>query len=166
MKGFHANDKKRCEKFLSDYKYLIISEDKDFLGNGMYFWEYKSKAEWWLKEKHKEVIVSAEITTENMLDLKDNEICSKVQHLYERMGNAIRSKYIKEYPDMDMQAGVKLNVLFEMCSFYMKNYKVIRATRIYDIEEPLFLNRTKLSSKAVDIYCVRTPDIVNERSWA
>lgn len=164
MKGFHANDKERCEKFLSNYKYLIISEDTDFLGNGMYFWEQQSRAEWWLKEKHKDVIVCAEIITEDMLDLNDPAVCSKLQHLYERIGNAVKNRYIKKYPKMDMQTGVKLNVLFESFGFYMNAFKVVRGTRVYDIEEPLFLVNSKLSSRAVDIYCIRTPDVAIKRA--
>lgn len=164
MKGFHANDKERCEKFLSNYEYLIISEDTDFLGNGMYFWEQQSRAEWWLKEKHKDVIVCAEIITEDMLDLNDPAVCSKIQHLYERIGNAVKNRYIKKYPKMDMQTGVKLNVLFESFGFYMNAFKVVRGTRVYDIEEPLFLVNSKLSSRAVDIYCIRTPDVAIKRA--
>lgn len=163
MNGFHANDKTRCEKFLSDYSYLIISEDTEFLGNGMYFWEQLSRAEWWLKEKHKDVIVSAEIITDAMLDLNDPAVCSRIQHLYERIGSAVRNRYIKKYPKMDIQTGVKLNVLFEMYSFYMNAYKVVRGTRVYDIEEPLFLANSKLSSRAVDIYCIRTPEVATKR---
>ncbi len=163
LNGFHANDTLRCEKFLSDYNYLIISHDTEFLGNGMYFWEHKSRAEWWLKEKHKEVIVSAEIITDNLLDLKDPEVCSRIQHLYERMGNAVKNRYIRKYPNMDIQTGVKLNVLFEMYSKYMEIFKVIRSTRIYDIEESLFLANSKLSSRAVDIYCIKTPEVVTKR---
>ena len=163
MKGFHANDKIRCEKFLSDYNYLIISNDTDFLGNGMYFWEQQSRAEWWLKEKLKDVIVSAEIITDAMLDLNDPDVCLKIQHLYERIGNAVRNRYIKKYPKMDMQTGVKLNVLFEIFNSYMSAFKVIRGTRIYDIKESLFLANSKLSSRAVDIYCIRTPEVATKR---
>lgn len=164
MNGFHANDKTRCEKFLSNYSYLIISEDTDFLGNGMYFWEQQSRAEWWLKEKHKDVIVCAEIITDDMLDLNDPVVCSKIQHLYERIGSAVKNRYIKRYPKMDMQTGVKLNVLFESFSSYMNAFKVVRGTRIYDIEEPLFLVNSKLSSRAVDIYCIKTPDVAIKRA--
>lgn len=64
---------------------------------------------------------------------------------------------------MDIQTGVKLNVLFEMYSFYMNAYKVVRGTRVYDIEEPLFLANSKLSSRAVDIYCIRTPEVATKR---
>ena len=163
LNGFHANDKARCEKFLSDYTYLIISEDTDFLGDGMYFWEQQSRAEWWLKEKHKDVIVSAEIITDDLLDLNDPMVCSKIQHVYERIGSAVKNRYIRKYPNMDIQTGVKLNVLFEMCSFYMNTFKVIRGTRVYDIEEPLFLTNSKLSSRAVDIYCIRAPEVATKR---
>lgn len=163
MNGFHANDKTRCEKFLSDYSYLIISEDTAFLGNGMYFWEQQSRAEWWLKEKQKDVIVRAEIITDNMLDLNDPDVCLRIQHLYERIGSAVRNRYIKKYPKMDMQTGVKLNVLFEMYSSYMSTFKVVRGTRIYDIEEPLFLVNSKLSSRAVDIYCIKAPEVAIKR---
>lgn len=64
----------------------------------MYFWEQLSRAEWWLKEKHKDVIVSAEIITDAMLDLNDPAVCLRIQHLYERIGSAVRNRYIKKYP--------------------------------------------------------------------
>lgn len=164
MKGFHANDKERCEKFLSNYEYLIISEDTDFLGNGMYFWEYLERAQWW-KDCHpeKEVIVSAEIITDNLLDLKSRDVCKRIQHLYEKVDNSIKRRYLKNYPNMDFQTGVKLNILFESCGFYMNSFTVIRGSRKYDTDETLFLEKTKLTVNAVDIYCIRIPEVAKDR---
>lgn len=53
--GFHGTDQKTAEKILSGKSHLAISEnDYDWLGHGIYFWEYSPlRAEQFVREKFK-----------------------------------------------------------------------------------------------------------------
>ena len=108
MTGYHANDRARCTRFIGEPDYLIIdSDDTDYLGKGMYFWEHKSRAEWWLLEQNKESIVSAELDLGSMLDLTDDAILSFIGGIANKFTSAMRGKGIKQN-----QMGLKLNYLF------------------------------------------------------
>ena len=52
-KAYHVNDEERCKKFIENKDYIIISDDTFWLGNGMYFWDNNSNANYWLKEKQR-----------------------------------------------------------------------------------------------------------------
>lgn len=162
MKGFHANDSERCSRFLSEKDYLIICKDTDYLGTGMYFWEHKSRAQWWLEEQKKEVIVCAEIIADNMLDVTDPEIVKMLGNMFSRMDIAVRKKF--NNPKISIKAGVKLDTLFETYPKFLGIYTLVRGRRDYPIEEQDFLEGTKLSTKSVDIYSVKSPEIVIERN--
>lgn len=161
MKGFHANDNERCSRFLSENDYLIICKDTDYLGTGMYFWEHKSRAQWWLKEQKKEVIVCAEIITDNMLDVTDPEIVKMLGNMFSRMDYVIRKKFNNS--NISIKAGIKLDTLFETYPKFLGIYTLVRGRRDYPIEEQDFFEGTKLSTKSVDIYSVRSPEIVIKR---
>ena len=49
--GYHANESERCRPFLQNKINLIVSIDREYLGNGMYFWDNKSNAKYWYFEK-------------------------------------------------------------------------------------------------------------------
>ncbi|WP_332852789.1 hypothetical protein [Duganella sp. S19_KUP01_CR8] len=53
--GFHGTDQKTAEKVLSGKSHLTVSEnDYDWLGHGIYFWEYSPlRAEQFVREKFK-----------------------------------------------------------------------------------------------------------------
>lgn len=161
MTGYHANDRNRCNKFITEKDFLIISEnDVDFLGTGMYFWEHQSKAEWWLKEKDKESIVSAKVNLETVLDLTDEEKLSLIEKATNYIQKAIERKGIKQ-----KELGKRLDFLFEAHPWF-NNYDSIRGHSCIKRDESVFLFGTKLTSLCVDIYCVRRkPELVTERKW-
>lgn len=161
MTGYHANDRYRCNKFITEHDFLIISkDDAEFLGTGMYFWEHQSRAEWWLAEKGKESIVSAEINLETVLDLTDEEKLSYIEKATNFVQKAIERKGIKQN-----ELGKRLNFLFEAHPWFYK-YDSIRGHRYTNRDESDFLFGTKLTSQCVDIYCVRQkPELVTERKW-
>lgn len=163
MTGYHANDKQRCTKFIDNPDYLIIDDsDTDFLGKGMYFWEHESRAEWWLSEKHKEVIVKAELNLSNMLDLTDEEKLGYIKSVADKFNSAMTRKGIK--PE---QIGLKLNYLFESYKLLSDTYTSIKAHFYYKkLAESDFLYGSKLTAKCVDIYTVRdNPSLVTKRQW-
>ena len=163
MTGYHANDSARCTRFIGDSDYLIIdADDTDFLGSGMYFWEHKSRAEWWLAEKHKEAIVSAELDLSGVLDLTDDVKLNYVGKIAGKFASAMKERGIK--PN---QVGLKLEYLFEREKFFAKNYTSVRGHFYYkNKNEPDFVYGSRLSGKCVDIYVVRNdPKLVTNRQW-
>lgn len=163
MIGYHANDRKRCTKFINDSKYLIIDEnDTDFLGRGMYFWEHESRAKWWLDEKKKEVIVKANLSLKNILDLTDDEKLGYIERVADKFDSAMRRKGIKQ-----KNVGLKLNYIFETLKNISDMYDSVKGYIYYKRkEESSFLFNTKLTGKCVAIYCIRkNPDLVTERRW-
>jgi len=100
--GYHANEYQKCERFLSGK--FEVSNDTDWLGTGMYFWDNLSNAKYWKREKvrkgdppHEEAckIVKARISCEHLLDLADTEIpagfCRLWQGAKHKIGNDKRS---------------------------------------------------------------------------
>lgn len=91
MIGYHANDRSRCSEFITNRNYLIIdSNDTDFLGKGMYFWEHESRAEWWLTEKHKESIVKAELNLTDVLDLTDDKKLQYISRIADKFNSVMQ----------------------------------------------------------------------------
>ena len=86
MTGFHANYITECERFLSEESYIIDSKsDTDYLGRGMYFWEHQSNAIWWAKTHKNDsaaMIVSADLSLQNVLDLSDDDICESLNKMF------------------------------------------------------------------------------------
>lgn len=159
IQGFHANYTDICEQFMTDKTFLITSEDTDYLGDGMYFWEHKSNAEYWKKTKKKDStssIVSAEIDLENMLDLTDDDVCEKVEKIFDNIAKKLFNFETKEF-------GKKMNCLFETKDF---KYTVIRGREHKDNKkENSFLTGTNMTTQSIDIYCVREPDAIISRKW-
>lgn len=156
IKGFHANYKNECQKYINNQDYLIISNDNDYMGRGMYFWEHKSNAEYWRKEKKSDrdsAIVSAEINDKSMLDLTDDDICSYLQKILEK---------VKKLP---VRFGRKLDYIFE--SFpEMNQYNVVKGREHKDKKkENDFLIQTNLTTKSIDIYCVKNICAILKKEW-
>lgn len=125
---FHCNEKKKCEKFLSDENYLIISyEDGIWLGDGMYFWDNMTNANYWLrvklrKDKNKEYcIVKAGVYLDHILDLTDIDICNKIEELWKKY---LEVNNIEDY--LQVELGYKLNVLFSAIGSFTDKYYIIK----------------------------------------
>lgn len=163
MIGYHANDEVRCNKFLQEQKYLIISEkDTEYLGTGMYFWEHKCDAQWWLqkkKEQGKACIVKADIriTDDNTLDLTDSDIAEKMGKLIEIIEKSEGKIFCST------KLGEKLDCIFRTYS-EMSKYEIIKGRRYYETKpESSFLRGTQLTTKVNDFYCVKCIAPIGER---
>ena len=161
MIGYHANDGKRCLEFVENQNFLIIdNQDTDFLGCGMYFWEHLSRAQWWKKEKNKEMITKAELNLTNMLDLTDDEVAGYVEVIADKLTSAMNRKGIKQH-----QIGLKLDYLFESCKCFSDRYSSIRANYYYKKkQESVFFYGFKFTNACIDIYSIRNkPELVTNR---
>ena len=109
---YHCNDAERCSQYLSNEDYIILcQEDGDWLGDGMYFWDNKSNAEYWYQKKLKDdsskeyLIVQSQVLLSKILDLTDEKVCSFMSRLWSIYTTKIK---VKE----NAETGLKLNCLF------------------------------------------------------
>ena len=164
--GFHANYKDKCKRFIDDKEYLIISEDKDFLGRGMYFWPDYKQAEWWRDTKKggyaKSDIVSARICTENVLDITDDDILDKLEGLYSIINTALLKKMSTN--DKNVKMGIKLDALFKIFNDDLSIYDCVYGTaKNNNRPEHKFLKGSKMTRKPEDIILVKNWKILSER---
>lgn len=125
--GYHANSEKKCKSYIKNNK-IIYSEDKYWLGYGMYFWDLLSQAEYWAKEKkmkeYKRVwIVKSDILLDDVLDMSDNKVCELI--------NELKNKFLKkENSKRKLEMGEALDEIFK----YYKEFKpkVIKAVAYYE----------------------------------
>lgn len=164
--GFHANYKDKCKRFIDDKEYLIISEDKDFLGRGMYFWPDYKQAEWWRDTKkdgcEKSDIVSARICTKNVLDITDDDILNMLEKLYCSINNALLKKM--SINSKNVRLGIKLDALFKIFNDVLSIYDcVYGTTKNENRPEHKFLENSKMTRKPEDIILVKKWNILSER---
>lgn len=104
IEGFHTNDIKTVNKFVSDKK-LAISYDKEYLGEGMYFWDNLSNAEYWAKQRmSKKELKEAKICKANIilsnpfLDLTDKSTITQTRKLWnlycDKMGEDRKNQFL------------------------------------------------------------------------
>lgn len=171
MIGFHANYIDLCEKFLSDETYIINSEgDTDYLGSGMYFWEHESNALWWNSTKKADsdsMIVSAELSLDNVLDLTDDDVCKLLDKMFAYINKSIVRKIEKKRgkKTSDGAMGIVLDSLFEAFKPQMSRYNIIKANKFYDKkEEADFLVSSPFTTKSVLILCAKTAAPIGART--
>lgn len=166
--GYHSNDSERCERFLSDDSYIIeCLTDTEFLGTGMYFWGTESDARWWMREKSKETIVRAVLNLDNMLDLTDQDVVKLVESALEKI-DVIKwcekkDKLRKIGKNAAEAPGVSLDAVFDSFSSVFGGFNIIKGRQFSQRNESNFFFGTKLTTKAVDIYCVKNSDPISER---
>lgn len=162
--GYHVNDKDRCNKFIDDEKYIICSNDTCWLGYGMYFWDNSANAKYWVtqkkrKEKNIKYIgkVKANIFTDKLLDLTDEEVLNTLDRLWEQYCN-------KENSNKNQPLGVKLDKMFDFYKTIDDNFKVIRIFGKYEnsMEMDFLVYQTQkhkvnniVTNKIKTVYCVR-----------
>jgi hypothetical protein len=168
IRGFHSNDAERCRRFLSDDAYIIeCRSDTEFLGTGMYFWGTESDAKWWKAEKNKEMVVSAVLSLNNILDLTDQEVVRLVESCLEKVDI---SKWFGRHDTKRKMAtsskkptGVCLDALFQAFKTVFGRFDILKGRQLTPREETDFFFNAKLTTKAVDIYCVKNANPISER---
>ena len=170
IQAFHVNDKARCDRFLEDESYLIISNDRYWLGNGMYFWDNNENADYWLNEKIRKdntkeykVVKAIVYTDDEMLDLTTNESQGLVNLLWD--------KYCEKTGEEKRKPlGEKLNMLIKFFNI-LSTTKIIKGVGDYNLDNKksdCLKNSNKFTGPQIRsyikiIYCVRDPSIVISR---
>lgn len=123
---YHSNKKYKCEKFIHQSDYLIVSEnDRDdiWLGRGMYFWDNRGNVEWWNKKQRKKhsldsfSIIIANVSLDKLLDLTDIDIYKKLEEVWNAICN-------KAKLDSNRPLGNKLDYLFDIEKYSMEYYAI------------------------------------------
>ena len=89
--GYHSNYENKCNAFIKNKRNLIISNDKEYLGKGMYFWDNKSNAKYWYDKKMKDktcakcIVVKCDICIDNLLDLTDERVREFIDTMYSEL---------------------------------------------------------------------------------
>ncbi|MGL5086411.1 MAG: hypothetical protein ACRC68_11960 [Clostridium sp.] len=171
IKGYHVNDKERCLKFVGDRNYIIASEDTYWLGYGMYFWDNKGNANYWLKEKlrkesqkeHLMATCNINIGEDYLLDLADDEVSEMVEKLW--------GQYcLKKREKIAQPLGIKIDKLLKFFD-ELNSLKVIKAIGDYDINQTnknYFFQKKgykgpQVRSKLKIIYSVREAELIFNR---
>ena len=92
--GFHGTSDDRAEAILSSGFFTPSKNDYDWLGHGVYFWEYAPRRAWqWAKQKYRDraAVVEATIELDFCLDLTDIGYTSALQLAYD----SLREAFIK-----------------------------------------------------------------------
>ena len=165
---YHCNEAEKCKKFVEDKSQMINSvEDGIWLGNGMYFWDNISNAQYWKSIKIKKdgknsyCIVKAGIYLDKVLDLTDIEISRKIGKIWDA--------YIKKCGcyKKNEELGKKLNILFDYC--LKTQYNVIKIYGKYNLTPFNNLWKFNFETKKAEptsnvkcIYSVKDDEPINE----
>lgn len=77
--GYHGTTRTNAEKILQEQSFINSTKVNEWLGDGVYFFAYRSDAEWWVKanryKNQKTEILKAELayTKEQLLDLDNSQ---------------------------------------------------------------------------------------------
>ncbi len=173
MLGFHANDEERCADFVVHGKLIISENDLEYLGTGMYFWDCKSRAEYWKETKNKERIVSAIINIDDedrVLNLNDKEYRKRLTQIFDKINRAlsynIKSKMEKYNLTLDECIGVKLDIIFNRCKELSDNIDVVKGIYSKESDGNVFFKNTNFESVYTEIVSVRHQRPISDRRWA
>jgi hypothetical protein len=165
--AFHVNEEVKSNKFLSS-KELVLFEDTHYLGTGMYFWDNKSNADYWVEKKKKDGVNPIYVSKCNillsppLLDMTDKEVINRVERFWQNYCNKINEKKTNQH------LGTILDVLYAVFPEIYGQMKVSKAHGFYNSR---FLHsflynlgkNTYVDNSHKTIYCVRcSSKIVNQ----
>jgi hypothetical protein len=89
--GYHGTRVDRAETVISSGKFVPSTNDYDWLGHGIYFWEYAPLRAWqWARAKYgnQAAVVEAQIELGYCLDLSDIRYTEALETAYEGLSEA------------------------------------------------------------------------------
>ena len=140
-------------------------EDGIWLGEGMYFWDNYSNANYWLHEKERKdtqdkqfSIIKGNAIISKILDLTDFDICNTFEKIWRLYANKVGI-------DINIPLGKKINFLFDNVTFVRDAYDVIKIHGKYNRTPENDLYRYNIHSTQTEptlnvktIYSVRKND--------
>lgn len=163
--GYHVNDMERCSKFIEDNEYMIDSNDTEWLGYGMYFWDNRANADYWVTQKKRKdnideiSMVSSNIFIDKILDLTDIDQIKVFEKLWNEYCE--KEKCSKKQP-----LGVKLDRLFDYFDILREGIKVIKVYgRYYKTPYIKFIPYDRKSKECEPIYHVKCIYLVKDNKY-
>ena len=89
--GFHGTSDERAETILRDGEFIPSKNDYDWIGHGIYFWEYAPLRAWqWARNKYRDraAVIEATIEPGACLDLTDIRYTSALRLSYQNLREA------------------------------------------------------------------------------
>lgn len=89
--GYHGTRFDRAREIIKSGEFIQSKNDYDWLGHGIYFWEYAPMRAWqWAREKHgtDAAVVEARIALGHCLDLTDIRFTGNLRAAYEGLREA------------------------------------------------------------------------------
>lgn len=136
LKLYHCNTKINIELAISDNNYLILksTNDRYWIGDGIYFWDNLSNAKYWKSEKERKnsdnlkkiefSIASAIVKLDKLLDLTDSDVLRALEEVFNQF-------YIINPTFKKLYFGEKINFYFEEYPDIQNKYEVIKANGNY-----------------------------------
>lgn len=93
--GYHGTSKDKAQRIVRTQAFAASRNDHDWLGHGIYFWEYAPKqALRWAQRKYKSdaAVVASMLRLGNCLDLLDPENASELKKFHDELERALREK--------------------------------------------------------------------------
>jgi hypothetical protein len=87
--GYHGTTAEIADRLVAGVPFKPSGNTDDWLGTGVYFWEYAPKQAWWWAEKFKKIgepaVIGAMIRLGNCLDLLDPENLKLLREMHDVM---------------------------------------------------------------------------------
>lgn len=154
---YHGTDKNIADNIIKD-KFIVKTNDEHWLGNGVYFYEDKSLAEWWTnRPTHK---FGSEIKTPAILQCKINVSENRVLNLcsldgYKKYASLFNNFfkeniYYKHRPDEELKIS-KIRSLFFNYLFLLDDIDLIVAPFVIPTQPYLPIIEKDLIAKKMNI---------------
>lgn len=93
--GYHGTSRKRADEIVRTQSFTPSRNDHDWLGHGVYFWEYAPRqAYWWAYRRHKgdAAVVASMLRLGQCLDLLDPENARDLQRFHDVLDSSYRAQ--------------------------------------------------------------------------
>lgn len=156
---YHANTCEKCNDFI-DKKSLIIHNDREYLGRGMYFWDNLGNAEWWKRKKKKKTtskicILSGRLFLQDpILDLTNRDEIRLIRDLWYKYCDKNDIEHDKQ------PLGFILDILFQAFP-ELNEIKVIKANGDYSTHQKtnfLLKEGRRIDDRTKALYCVKSQE--------
>ena len=96
--GYHGTTQEAADRIIAEHHFIDSNKNNEWLGTGVYFFEYKFHAEWWISvgklKYHETSILKAELnyTKDQELDLDDPDQLNEVNKIVQEFVKILDAK--------------------------------------------------------------------------
>jgi len=162
--AYHGTTAYQADRLVGGYPFKPSSNTDDWLGGGIYFWEYAPKQAWWWARKFKNfdkpAVVGAMIRLGNCLDLLDPENVQSLKGLHAAMmkkwqqTGAVIPQNGNQHKNLDCAI---LNHFYTLASDATRSIDTTRAVYVPTESAKRAWKRSWIYEEAHIQICVRSP---------